>query len=96
MPLIAIIPLMIPIIALTIPIVAILTGHQRRMAELMYRNGGPGTPGDPRLLYEMECLRRELSDVKNLLNQQAIAIDNLAPRLPSPAARAENLERVGL
>jgi len=89
-------PLMIPIIALTIPIVAILTGHQRRMAEIMYRNGGPGSAGDQRLLYELECLRRELADVRGLLNQQAIAIDNLAPRLPSAIKNAESLEKMSL
>lgn len=96
MPLIAVIPLMIPILALTIPIVAILTGHQRRMAEIMHQNGGLGSQADARVLYELDCLRKELADVRNLLNQQTIAIDNLTPRLPSSTTSGEKLEKLGL
>ncbi|RYG36881.1 hypothetical protein EON81_08395 [bacterium] len=64
------VPLMIPILALLIPIVAILTSHQRKMAEIM-RDRNPMVDGN------VEALRREVHELKALVHQQSIAIDNL-------------------
>ncbi len=83
---------LVPIVIFMIPIVAILTSHQRKMAELMRPTGGQI---DQRLGYEIETMRRELAEVKTLLHQQAIAIDNLAPRLSPPADINQRLENVG-
>jgi hypothetical protein len=83
---------MIPIMIFMIPIIAILTGHQRKMAEIMHGNNASV---DPRIGYEIEALRRELAEVKTLLHQQAIAIDNIAPRLAPRSEIANRLENVG-
>ena len=59
--------LMIPIIIFMIPIIAILTHHQRQMAEIVHRRGPQ--PAD------LELLRREVQELKQLVHQQAIAMD---------------------
>jgi hypothetical protein len=82
---------MIPLIIFMIPIIAILTSHQRKMAEIIH---GTGQPVDARLGHELEAMRRELSEVKMLLHQQSIAIDNLAPRLSPPSDITKRLENV--
>jgi hypothetical protein len=66
-----VIALMIPIIIFMIPIVAILTSHQQKMAELMSRNRAPEGTAD------IDALRREVAELKQLIHQQAIAMDNL-------------------
>lgn len=64
--------LLIPITIFMIPIIAILTAHQRAMAEIMHsRKGEPS---------EIAALRQEVMELKQLLHQQAIAIDNLSTR----------------
>ncbi|RYG48325.1 hypothetical protein EON79_04805 [bacterium] len=64
------VPLMIPILALMIPIVAIMTTHQRKMAEIM-RDRNPIVDG------QVDALRREVAELKQLVHQQSISIDNL-------------------
>lgn len=63
------IALMIPIIALLIPIVAILTQHQRRMAEIMRQNHSTGGQ-------DIAELRREVQQLKEIISQQAIQMDD--------------------
>jgi hypothetical protein len=63
-------PMVIVGFALMIPIIAILTGHQRKMAELYRQDRVPVV--DPRLAAENESLKRELADIKALVYQQAI------------------------
>jgi hypothetical protein len=67
--------LLIPIAALCIPIVAILTSHQQKMANLFAQQaqGKSQLSSD-----ELNALRREVMELKSLVHQQAIAIDNLA------------------
>lgn len=66
------IALLIPIIIFMIPIIAILTAHQRRMAEIVHsRKGEPN---------EIAELRREVLELKQLIHQQAISIDNMVSR----------------
>lgn len=62
------------------PIIAILTGHQRKMAELM-RQQQPQVTYNP----ETQALREEIRELKQLVYQQSIAIDNLARPLPKDA-----------
>lgn len=86
-----ILALMIPITALMIPIVAILTQHQRRMAEIMRQN-------QPQGHHEIAELRREVSQLKEIVNQQALQMDDflsrqsqlMAPSVP-PAPVQERL-----
>lgn len=80
-------------IFLMIPIVAILTKHQQRMAELVRPNSHP-PQGNPA---ELEMMRRDMEQLKQLVMQQTIAIDNLANQNRELGARlnATVQERVG-
>ena len=75
--------------ALMIPIVGIYTSHQQKMMEIRARNGGlqGNSP-------ELMMLRNELAELKSLVHEQAIALDNLASRT-LPAIPSEIRERVG-
>ena len=84
MPLAAIedvIPLLIPIVIFMIPIIAILTSHQRKMAELLHGSRQNNLPNA-----DVEMLRREVQELKQIVHQQTIAIDNLK-QLPSGVVR---------
>lgn len=67
-----VLPYLIPIIIFMIPIVAILTTHQRKMAELVHRNPAPNSNG------EIDALRREVQELKEIVHQQTLAIDNIS------------------
>jgi hypothetical protein len=51
-----------------IPIVAILSQHQQKMASILH--SGQNNNG------EIEALRREIQELKQLVHQQAIAVDS--------------------
>lgn len=75
------IAVMIPIIALLIPVIAILTKHQQRMAELIH-----GGEQNRQSSQEILALRHEIAELRSLVHQQSIAVDNLVSRsvvLPS-------------
>ncbi len=74
MPITEVLALMIPIVALMIPIVAILSHHQRRMAELIHQRN----PAINSHSGQIEALRQEVSELKQLVHQQMIAVDNMA------------------
>jgi hypothetical protein len=80
--------LLIPIIAVGAPfliaIIAMMTKHQREMAELYHRNA---QSVDPRI----DALQRDMAEMKDLLNRQAIALDRMATPLPQADVR----ERIG-
>lgn len=59
------------------PIIAILTSHQRKMAEL-FRSQPPAQMINP----ETQALREEIRELKVLVHQQSIAIDNMNRPLP--------------
>ena len=65
-----IIALFIPIVALLIPIVAILVSHQQKMAQLYHKS-----PIDSP---EVNSLRQEIAELKTLVHNQAITLDNIA------------------
>ncbi len=67
-----ILPYIIPMIIFMIPIVAILTTHQRKMAEIMHKNNN--TVPNP----ELEALRQEVKELKDIVHQQTLAIDNIS------------------
>lgn len=71
----------IPIFALMIPIVAILTYHQRKMAELIHRRAP-----DDGTLREVAALRAEVQELKQLVQAQVIAMDGLSTRPVLPAS----------
>ena len=64
----------IPIIMFMIPIVAILTHHQRKMAEIIHRQAGNDASGNMRA--EIGSLREEMRELRQLVNQQVIALDS--------------------
>ncbi|HWD38892.1 MAG TPA: hypothetical protein VG944_08600 [Fimbriimonas sp.] len=83
-----IIALFIPIIIFMIPIVAILAWHQQRMAVIVH--GERGAAG------ELEALRKEVFELRQLINQQALMLDsvNSAVRsLPRQTYEPQKIER---
>jgi len=54
-----------------IPITAILTAHQRRMAEIIHQGGGNNAEVIARLA-------AELAELRNLVHQQSIALDDMS------------------
>lgn len=75
----AVIALFIPILIFSIPIIAILTAHQRKMAELFAQQNQIGNSP------ELAEVRRDLAELKSLVHQQSIAIDNLLTQRSSAA-----------
>jgi hypothetical protein len=61
---------LIPICALLIPIVAILTAHQQKMAQILHRGAADHD--------EIANLRKELAEMRSLVHQQTITLDNIA------------------
>lgn len=77
---------LIGLVALLIPIVAILTRHQQRMAELL-RGSQPQLQND-----QVEQLRREISDLRQVVHQQTIALDSASSgRLQPPTVPTVDL-----
>lgn len=60
------------VLVFMIPIIAILTAHQRKMAELMHR---------PQQNPQADQLSNEIQQMRQILTQQTIALDNLATEL---------------
>ncbi|NUQ77606.1 MAG: hypothetical protein HUU21_29055 [Polyangiaceae bacterium] len=83
----------IPIFALMIPIVAILTHHQRKMAELIHGRGM-----DESAAREVAALRAEVQELKQVVQSQIIAMDALTHRsemAASPPPPPLTQERLG-
>lgn len=76
--------IIIPIVALMIPIVAMLTRHQQKMAEILNQGRGDHS--------EIEALRREVAELKSLVQNQTIAIDNYRSFQTSVPPPAPNIE----
>ncbi|HRF60290.1 MAG TPA: hypothetical protein PLH94_10320 [Fimbriimonadaceae bacterium] len=76
----------IPLLALMIPIVAILTYHQRKMAEIIHLRQAeqPGASQE-----ELERLRREVADLTQRLHAQAIELDTYQSQLRGNAPPIE-------
>ena len=69
-----VIALMIPIFALCIPIVAILTKHQKEMAQHFAQQNAQQLPvQDPAVLQ----MREEMRMLREQLNQQSILLDDI-------------------
>ena len=66
------------LMTLGIPIVAIMTSHQRKMARMFQENARQGASSP-----ETQMLRDEVRELKSLVHQQAIALDNLVRPTPS-------------
>lgn len=78
-----------------IPIVAILTKHQRQMAELFRKPAvDEAVRGDEALLHEVRALRQELEDVREQLNRQTIALDEIQSRFEGDKSTSRLQERI--
>ncbi len=76
-----VIPILGCIMIFGIPIIAILTGHQRKMAELMRQDVNQV---QPHIANEVLALRQEVANLKEMVHTQMIALDD-AHRLSAPA-----------
>ena len=84
-------PVLVTGIIMMIPIVSILVKHQQKMALIMREN----PQGDnQRQTYELESIKRELADLKTLMHQQAIAMDNLTDKVNVNSEISRRLENV--
>jgi len=77
---------LVPIVALMIPIVAILTYHQRKMAEIIHRSGAT-----PAVMDEIRQLRVEIREMKVQMHQQAIVVDSALNALRIPGEEANHI-----
>lgn len=69
-------PIVGMIAVIAIPIVAILTSHQRKMAEMFHRP--PAV--DPNLQNQLLTMQRQIDELKGLLQEHIIAQDSLKAR----------------
>ncbi len=80
--------ILVPVCALMIPIIAILSSHQQKMAEIIHRNQTAEIPSS-----DIAELRQEIQALKEIVHQQAIALDDRAglrqgpPPMPDVAKR---------
>jgi len=81
---------LVPITIFMIPIIAILTHHQQKMAEIINRNQRPAIPNE-----DIAALRQEIQALKEIVHQQAIALDGRSPlRDVPPPAPADVTQRL--
>jgi len=79
-----------------IPIVAILTSHQRKMAQLIHGQGERRADLTPIVADRVAGLEREVAELRDLVRRQTIALDDLRAAPPSVAAGGDELTtRVG-
>jgi dsDNA-specific endonuclease/ATPase MutS2 len=87
----------IPIVAIvatfSIPVVAILTYHQRKMTELIHGKANQ----QQSLQVESQRIENEVRELRQLVHQQTIAIDDIRKKLDALGARHsdEMTQRLG-
>ncbi len=74
----------IPIVFLMIPIVAILTNHQRKMAEIIHRDRS-NSGSD-------EALMREIQSLRHQMNQLTLSVDSLKDEVRTSQSVQERIE----
>lgn len=83
MPTVVLILLIVIGLPMGIGLIAILTEHQRKMAEIVHRSGA-NKDSLEQMAGEITRLRSELADMRDLVNQQVLAHDN-RPVLEEPS-----------
>jgi hypothetical protein len=80
--------IIVPILVFSIPIIAILVRHQQKMTELLaaQRLHQPNP--------EVDALRREVRELKQLVHQQTIQVDSLIQSQNQLARSAEVSSRL--
>jgi len=66
-------PLLAVVFIMMIPIVSILTRHQRKMAEIIHGTAQQQQPSNHEMM-----LAQEVTRLRDVVSQQALALDNLA------------------
>jgi TolA-binding protein len=64
----------IALIMFSVPIIAILTSHQRKMAEIM-RRGQPQTQVDPLIQQQLASMQAQISDMRSMMQEHIINND---------------------
>jgi hypothetical protein len=77
--------IIVPVVIFMIPIVAILTKHQQKMAEILHAQGQQ----NPHLAEQVEALRHEVAQLKQIVHQQTIVLDSVFPA-SAPAKTVES------
>ena len=72
---------------LMVPIVAILTHHQRKMAEILHKK--PGSEVLPALVEELRQLRQEVNSMRTEINANTIAVDDVRNQALPSGSRQE-------
>lgn len=89
-------PFLIGALIFMIPIIAILTQHQRKMALIMR---GRDEQGRAVKTPDVDQVREEMNELRQLIHQQSIALDNMASQqaeiLASLKGQGELQQRVG-
>jgi len=67
-------PMMAMVLVFGIPIIAILTSHQRKMAEMFH--GRRDQNLDAQILMELQNMRSELTMLKQRVNDVTLAVDD--------------------
>lgn len=62
------------LVVFSIPIVAILTHHQRKMAELMHR-GQPQQVVDPMVQQQLASMQAQIADMRSMMQEHIINND---------------------
>ena len=76
-----------------VPSIAILTYHQRKMAEIVRKNDGSEIV--PAVLQELKSMREEMRLMQSQLNSTTIAVDDMRDQSSRPGtARDELRQRV--
>ena len=81
------IAIFVPLGVIAIPIVAMFNAHQRKMAEIIHK--GQSVPAG-----ELEAIRQELRELRGLVNQQTIALDDIRGKQSSTQTDVQN--RLGI
>lgn len=91
-----VIPLFSIAVVFGIPIAAILTHHQRKMAEIIHRGRGPMEASEVHALrVEVAQLRDRLNEQTLLLDRTATAVERLAAQSLAPPQTPELQARIG-
>lgn len=90
----AIIPLVGAVMVFGIPIIAIVTHHQRKMAELIHGSQNRAQEIEP-LVGEVQRLRHEVAELKQAYYDQQIQLDDLKGlAVGRPVAEGDLTQRV--
>lgn len=74
------IPIFVSVMIFAIPIAAILTSHQRKMAELIHGKQAEAMQMNPAVMHEIQSLRAEVARLRDQVNSQTLALEDLRPR----------------